>query len=230
MSRILMIDDDLELTSMLKSYLEQESFEVAICSDGASGLAVLSDQASWPDVIVLDVTMPHLDGFGVLAKLQTGGNFPPVLMLSARGDDEDRILGLDLGADDYLAKPCNPRELVSRIKAIIRRRTANGEANTIMSIGALRLDSGRLTGYLSGAAMSLTAAEFRVLEYLARNIGQVVSRAELTEYALCRKIELYDRSIDTHVSNLRRKLGGEAEIEIRGIRGSGYQMTPPLRS
>jgi len=230
MNRILLIDDDTELTEMLGAYLGREGFEVEMRHDGPSGLSALLDPASPPaDLVILDVMLPDLDGFGVLRGLRDHpGARVPVLMLTARGDDDDRIAGLELGADDYLPKPFNPRELVARIRAILRR-VGEVPAEGVLAVAGLVLDPTRIEARLNGQTIALTGAEFRVLEMLARHTGRVVSRADLTEHALGRKLELYDRSIDTHVSNLRRKLGlgGGDGIEIRGVRGVGYQLTPP---
>lgn len=230
MNRILLIDDDVELTDMLVAYLGREGFAVDVCHDGVSGLALLDVAAQKPDIVVLDVMLPGLDGFGVLRGMRARAPLPPVLMLTARGDDDDRIAGLELGADDYLSKPFNPRELVARLRAILRRVSdLSAEPMDALSLGTFTLEPTRLEVRDGNTSIALTAAEFRVFELLVRQAGQVVSRADLTEHALGRKLELYDRSIDTHVSNLRRKLGlGEASaIEIRGIRGVGYLLTPP---
>jgi two-component system response regulator CpxR len=230
MPRVLVIDDDAELTEMLGDFLLREGFSVAVAANGPDALVALSNAADAPDLVVLDVMLPGLDGFGVLAELQAGGRFPPVLMLSARGEEEDRIAGLELGADDYMSKPFNPRELVARMRAILRRQgDASLETQDVLCIGALEIDPARLSVHVGGRVMPLTGAELRVLTHLARNIGHVVSRSDLTEVALGRSLELYDRSIDTHVSNLRRKLGMTkgADIEIRSVRGAGYQLIPP---
>ncbi len=233
MNRILLIDDDAELTEMLSAYLGREGFEVDVRHDGSSGLAaLLNADAALPDLVILDVMLPKLDGFGVLRSLRDHpGARVPVLMLTARGDDEDRIAGLEHGADDYLSKPFNPRELVARIRAILRRVGEMPTEGTV-SVAGLVLDPTRIEARLNGQTIALTGAEFRVLAMLVRQTGRVVSRADLTDHALGRKLELYDRSIDTHVSNLRRKLGlnGGAGVEIRGVRGVGYQLTPPTQS
>lgn len=229
MNHLLIVDDDAELTDMLSAYLGREGFTVAVRHDGAAALAVLTDASqSRPDLVVLDVMLPALDGFGVLQALRRSERSLPVLMLTARGDDDDRIAGLELGADDYLAKPFNPRELVARLRAILRR-VGELPQGGVFSVGDLELDSSRIEARLQGQAIALTGAEFRVLSLLAQNAGRIVSRADLTDQALGRKLELYDRSVDTHVSNLRRKLGltdGNG-LEIRGVRGIGYQMTRP---
>lgn len=230
MPRILLIDDDVALTEMLVAFLGQEGFAVDVRHDGTAGLEALSDRSAWPDLVVLDVMMPALDGFEVLAKLHLMGQFPPVLMLTARGDEDDRIAGLEQGADDYLSKPFSPRELVARLRIMLRRRPQSASSTTeTITVGALHLDCARLAAQIHGVGLPLTAAEFHVLECLARNVGHVVSRADLTEYALGRKLELYDRSVDTHVSNVRRKMSlcAPVDIQIRGVRGAGYQLAPP---
>jgi DNA-binding response OmpR family regulator len=222
--KLLLIDDDRELTQMLGEFLEGEGFAVSAARTGAEGLKDVS--AVPPDLVVLDVMLPGGSGFDVLRSLRGTHARLPVLMLTARGDDVDRILGLELGADDYLAKPFNPRELAARIRAILRRASASGSErgeDELLSIGPITLDVARFRVTVGERPVNLTGAELRVLELLTRDAGRVVSRETLTERALGRPLELYDRSIDTHVSNLRRKLalpvGG---VEIRGIRGAGY--------
>jgi DNA-binding response OmpR family regulator len=228
--RILLVDDDRELTSMLSEYLTRESFEVEVVHDGDAALARLGAAGEpAPDLVILDVMLPGCSGLDVLRALRTREAPPPVLMLTARGDDVDRIVGLELGADDYLSKPFNPRELVARMRAVLRRVSDRSLPHEPLVLGALRLDPARHRVTQQGVAVELTGAEFRVLEVLIRATGRIVSREHLTEQALGRRLELYDRSIDTHVSNLRRKLGlgPTAALEIRGIRGAGYLLTPP---
>jgi DNA-binding response OmpR family regulator len=228
---VLLVDDDQELTAMLVEYLGREGFDVTVSHDGAEALARVTEQhaALALDLIVLDVMLPGRNGLDVLRALRARESPPPVLMLTARGDDVDRIVGLELGADDYLPKPFNPRELVARMRAIMRRASDRATRHEPLVLGALRLDPARHRATVRGATVELTGAEFRVLEVLLRAAGRVVSREQLTEHALGRKLELYDRSVDTHVSNLRRKLGLAApgEPEIRGIRGAGYLLTLP---
>ncbi len=228
--RILLVDDDRELTSMVSEYLSRESFEIEVVHDGDAALARLATpgQAA-PDLVILDVMLPGCSGLDVLRVLRTRESPPPVLMLTARGDDVDRIVGLELGADDYLSKPFNPRELVARMRAVLRRVSDRGLPHEPLLLGTLRLDPARHRVTQDGRAVELTGAEFRVLEVLIRAAGRIVSREQLTEQALGRRLELYDRSIDTHISNLRRKLrlGSAAQLEIRGIRGAGYLLTPP---
>ena len=220
--KLLVVDDDRELAQMLVEYLEREGFDVATAATGSEGLQRLATAP--PDFLVLDVMLPGATGFDILRSLRGAHSRIPVLMLTARGDDVDRILGLELGADDYLAKPFNPRELAARIRAILRRATPDpGQTDGLVRAGPIVLDPSRFTITVEDRAVEVTGAEFRVLEQLAREAGRVVSRERLTEQALGRRLELYDRSIDTHVSNLRRKLALPAEMaEIRSVRGAGY--------
>jgi two-component system response regulator CpxR len=226
-ARVLLVDDDAELTSMLAEYLGREGFEVEIEPDGGRA----HDRAGQlqADLVVLDVMLPGRNGLDVLRALRARDQPPPVLMLTARGDDVDRIVGLELGADDYLPKPFNPRELVARMRAVLRRASDRGAAGEPVALGPVQLDAARHRVTVRGRIVDLTGAEFRVLEVLLRSAGRVVSREQLTDQALGRKLELYDRAVDTHVSNLRRKLALEppVEPEIRGIRGAGYLLTLP---
>lgn len=223
---ILIVDDDRELSQMLTEYLLAEGFSITAAYDGSSALARLNAQKF--DLVILDVMLPSLNGFDVLRNLRQTLSVP-VIMLTAHGTDVDRIVGLELGADDYLSKPFNPRELVARIRAVLRRFSArdSGAPAAPVAIGQLRLDPATFGVTLDGKSIRLTGTEFRVLEMLMRAPGQVQSRELLTEKVLGRKLTLYDRSIDTHVSNLRRKLGlGVPGLpEIRSIRGTGYVLT-----
>jgi two-component system response regulator CpxR len=224
MSRILLVDDDVELCDMLRQYLGAEGFEVDTAHDGAGALRKAT--ADRYDLIVLDVMLPQLNGFDVLRRLRTQSQVP-VLMLTARGDDVDSIVGLELGADDYLAKPCNPRVLEARIRAILRRVTPSGAAGALqkLTLGDLTLQIGTRTVLQMERALTMTSTEFSVLEVLLREAGHVVSKAELSERALGRKLGRYDRSLDMHVSNLRKKLGPlpDGQERIKTVRGVGYQ-------
>jgi DNA-binding response OmpR family regulator len=226
-ARVLLVDDDRELCQMLTEYLEAEHFEVTSVHDGGDALAAL--KVNEFQILILDVMLPTLGGFDVLRKL--GASYEtPILMLTARGDDVDRIVGLELGADDYLSKPFNPRELVARMRAILRRasnRAARGGIPDELTVGHIVLNTGTHQVRVADVPVGLTGAEFRVLELLMRSAGQVISREAMTEQALGRKLVPYDRSIDTHISNLRRKLDLEAgkNPEIKNVRGSGYTLT-----
>ena len=228
-ARVLLVDDDRELCQMLTEYLNAEHFEVTSVHDGGDVLEKL--KAAEFDILILDVMLPSVGGFDVLRKL--GASYKtPILMLTARGDDVDRIVGLELGADDYLSKPFNPRELVARIRAILRRASNRAGRNSVadeLIVGPIKLHTGTHLVHVGDRTVPLTGAEFRVLEVLMRSAGQVISREAMTEQALGRKLAAYDRSIDTHISNLRRKL--ELAIgmnpEIKNVRGSGYTLTRP---
>lgn len=226
-ARVLLVDDDRELCAMLSEYLQAEHFEVKSVHDGGDALQQLQDGEF--EIVILDVMLPSVGGFDVLRTL--GASYQtPILMLTARGDDVDRIVGLELGADDYLSKPFNPRELVARIRAILRRannRLGAGRTPDELSVGAIALNTGTHRVHVNGQLIPLTGAEFRVLELLMRSAGQVISRESMTEQALGRKLVAYDRSIDTHISNLRRKLdlAVGTNPEIKNVRGSGYTLT-----
>jgi DNA-binding response OmpR family regulator len=225
-ARVLLVDDDRELCSMLTEYLEAEHFEVRSVHDGGDALTELKRHEF--QLLILDVMLPTVGGFDVLRKLGAS-HATPILMLTARGDDVDRIVGLELGADDYLSKPFNPRELVARMRAILRRAGARAGrgAPDELSIGRIVLNTGTHQVKVADVAVALTGAEFRVLELLMRSAGQVISREAMTEQALGRKLVPYDRSIDTHISNLRRKLDLEAggNPQIKNVRGAGYTLT-----
>jgi two-component system response regulator CpxR len=225
MPEILIVDDDCALVQMLREYLRAENFTIDHAQNGSEALSRIETKEF--DFIILDVMMPGLDGFEVLSRLRRRSEIP-VLMLTARGGDDDRVAGLELGADDYLAKPFNPRELVARIRAILRSREFGGTTRRqALTLGPLFLDPQSFVVSLENCEIRLTSAEFFVLEALVRRAGQVQSRAVLTERALGRALEPYDRSIDTHVANIRRKLGlvDESNIAIRSVRGQGYLLS-----
>jgi two-component system OmpR family response regulator len=224
-SRVLVVDDDLEMCAMLKEYLSKEQFDVELAHNGDSALESIA--ARKPDIMLLDVAMPSRGGFEVLRALR-GDSDLPVLMLTARDEYGDRVHGLELGADDYLTKPFNARELVARIHAILRRTQggAQQEAPEVLRVGLLTLDTGLRRVKIGEEPVTLTDAEFRILELLVRNAGRVVTRGEITRRALGRKLVALDRSVDTHVSNVRRKLGARIEetTPILGVRGAGYML------
>jgi len=218
---ILLADDDTELSGLLKEYFESESFNVRLAPDGLAAL----EEARKPglDLIVLDVMMPGMNGMDVLRELRKESSVP-VIMLTARGDDMDRILGLELGADDYVPKPCNPRELLARIRAVIRRGVGQAEVSSIM-VDDIELNHGNRTLVKSGEMVELTSTEFSILYELLQHRGDVVSKRDLYISALGREPVPHDRSVDMHVSNLRRKLGPDprGDNRIETIRGIGYQ-------
>ncbi|KTD20850.1 response regulator transcription factor [Legionella israelensis] len=220
-NNILIIDDDYELTDLLTQYLEPEGFSVVCVHDGESGVKKALNQDF--DAIVLDVMLPKLNGFEVLKAIREHLE-TPVLMLTARGDDIDKIVGLEIGADDYLPKPCNPRELVARLKAILRRTQKAPVHRPIIEQNNIIVDCSKRLATAHGSPLELTNAEFNILEMLIKSPGQAFSKEELTEYALGRKYTAYDRSIDVHISNLRNKLGDNQRGEplIKTVRGFGY--------
>ena len=218
--RVLVIDDDIELCQLLRGYLKKEGFDVAVANDGIRGLerALAGDN----DLVVLDVMLPGHDGFEVLRRLRKQSRIP-VLMLTARGEDVDRIVGLELGADDYLPKPFNPRELTARIRAILRRTMEEaGSEKSRLLVNGVTLDPAAREVRVDERAVELTTFEFDILESLMRSAGHVLSRDALMERVYSRKATPFDRSVDMHVSNLRKKLGGQREL-IKTVRGVGYQ-------
>lgn len=221
MNHILIIDDDTELCDLLTKYLSSEGFTVTCSHDGKSGIKTSLSQDF--QAIVLDVMLPNMNGFEVLKKLRESIQVP-VLMLTARGDDIDRIVGLEIGADDYLAKPCNPRELVARLRAIIRRSDSTPAPVKVIDLDDLSIDNSKRSVYLKGEQLELTNAEYNIVQLLTRSPGQAFSKEELTEHALGRKYTAFDRSIDVHISNLRNKLGSNnaGNPRIKTVRGFGY--------
>jgi len=220
--RILVIDDDAELCSLISEYLRPEGFQVEAVHEGKAGLA----RALSGDYLlaVLDVMLPGMNGFDVLRRIRDGSRLP-VLLLTARGEDVDRIVGLEIGADDYLPKPFNPRELVARIRAILRRTRARGEAPVpeVLRVGDVELDPATRTVLHRGKPVELTSVEFSLLQVLLREAGRVVTREALVDEVLGRKFSPFDRSIDMHVSKVRKKLGdSDSEDHIKTIRGAGY--------
>jgi two-component system response regulator CpxR len=220
---ILVIDDDVELCELLGEYLDTEGYKIEAVHNGAEGAdKVIQNDYS---LIILDVMLPGMGGFDVLQKIRSVKN-TPVLMLTAKGDDIDKILGLEMGADDYLPKPYNPRELLARIKAILRR-TEIKETSKIsedeIAIGQLVLNKNNLSGSFAGKDLNLTVVEFNMLNMLAEEAGKVVTREDIAETVLGRTLTPFDRSVDVHMSNIRKKLGNN-DI-IKSIRGVGYHLS-----
>jgi DNA-binding response OmpR family regulator len=215
---ILLVDDDQEMCEMLGEYLQRSYFSPVTEHDGRVALQRLEKERF--DLIILDVMLPSLDGFEVLKAIRKTLS-TPVIMLTARGEDVDSILGLELGADDYLSKPFSPRHLIARIRAVLRRSEPTPNAmNKVLTAGDLVLNTAMLSATVHGKPLELTGTEFRLLESLMEPVGRTQSREYLAERVLGRAYSAFDRSIDTHISNLRRKLG--TAIEIRSIRGAGY--------
>ncbi|QVL36335.1 response regulator transcription factor [Aminirod propionatiphilus] len=226
MEKILLVDDDLELCDLLREYLEAEGFSLDAVHDGRSGVdRALQGRYA---LAVLDIMLPVMGGFDVLREIRSRSSLP-VLMLTARGDDIDRIVGLEMGADDYLPKPFNPRELVARIRAVLRRGRVDEGASSLLSAGDLELDGGARAVRVGGQPLELTSVEFNLLETLLRSAGQVVAREKLVLQVLKRPYSPFDRSIDVHVSNLRKKLGsyGDGSERIKTLRGEGYFFALP---
>jgi DNA-binding response OmpR family regulator len=243
---ILIIDDDRELAAMLGEFLVAEGFMVSAVEDAASAITALA--AHGADLVILDVMLPGRNGLDLLRELRVRHPRLPVMMLTARGEPVDRILGLELGADDYLPKPFDPRELAARARAVLRRAVVQPSADTLagsatgasdgpsgvtaaadsvpdVALGPLLLDLRRRRATLRGDPLELTGAEWRVLLALAQSSHGPVERSALTQQALGRRLALYDRAIDTHVSNLRRKIArGGGGVEIRSVRGTGYEL------
>lgn len=232
MDKILLVDDDLELCQMLAEFLELEGFSVDQAHDGEQALRRV-DQQQYA-VIILDVMMPTLNGFDTLKQLRGGSGSEartPVLMMSARGEEVDRIVGLEIGADDYLPKPCSPRELLARIRAIIRRVALENSNGTdpdgnLLSYASLSLNRQDLSASANDQPLALTQTEFRILECLLEHADRLVTKQDLTRHALNRNLGPYDRSIDMHLSNLRKKLSQAdgCHIQIQTVRGSGYRL------
>lgn len=222
--RILLVDDDVELVELLRDYLECEGFSITTTHDGIAGAALaLSGEY---ELVVLDVMMPGIDGIATLRRIRAGSSLP-VIMLTARGDDLDRITGLELGADDYVPKPCSPRELSARIRAILKRssRQATVTSSVIVS-GFLTVWPAQRRAERAGKPLELTSTEFNLVEVLARNAGRPVSKAELSKEALGRTLTRFDRSIDVHMSSIRQKLGNLADGRscIQTVIRKGYQL------
>jgi DNA-binding response OmpR family regulator len=222
---ILIIDDDRELCALLAEFLRLQGFSASATHDGAAAVEQCRRQRY--DAIVLDIMLPGLQGLEVLRSLRTFSS-TPVLMLTARGEDTDRIVGLEMGADDYLPKPCNPRELAARLRAILRRSGPDAlpEHARALVVGHTRINSADRSASHAGTDLQLTSAEFNVLSALLARAGTVVDKESLCRLALGRPLAAYDRSIDVHISKLRKKMaaaGGDRLIV--SVRGSGYQFS-----
>ncbi len=221
MPRVLVIDDDRELTEMLEEYLAPEGFTMDVAHDGAEGLtlALTTD----PALVILDVTLPKMNGLEVLRRIRAQSKCP-VIMLTARGQEMDRIIGLEIGADDYLGKPFSARELLARINAVLRRTQPDTPIGDILAVGDLVMDERARTVRRDGKLVELTSVEFEVLKLLLASAGEVVTREEVFEKVLQREYSVFDRSLDNHISSLRKKLGSRVgEVErIKSVRNAGY--------
>ena len=225
MNQVLLIDDDTELVGMFSEYLEQEGFRVACAHDGEAGAReALSGQYA---IAILDVMMPRMNGIETLRRIRAASRMP-ILMLTGRGDDADRILGLELGADDYVTKPCTPRELTARVRAILRRTqgSSNDGPGITLTVGKLTMLPEQRRAMWDGQPLELTSTEFNLLEVLARNAGRAVSKSDLSEQGLGRPLARFDRNIDVHLSSLRHKLGtlSDGRSCLQTVYRLGYQL------
>jgi two-component system response regulator CpxR len=220
MDRVLIVDDDVELCRLLVERLGSEGFTIEAVHDGQQGLErALSREHA---IVILDLMLPAVGGLDVLRRLRTQSSVP-VLILTARGEDVERILGLEIGADDYLPKPFNPRELIARIRAILRRSSKSALNAKSLTVGDIHLDPAAREAWINDSPLDLTSVEFTLLETLIQDAGRVVTREHLTETALGRRLGTFDRVIDVHVSNVRKKLNlANSGDRIKAVRGSGY--------
>jgi DNA-binding response OmpR family regulator len=227
MPRVLLVDDDVDLTEMLSLYLVREGFDVQVMHDGESGAAEATRGIY--AIVVLDIMMPRMSGIEALRRIRAASQVP-VLMLTARGENVDRIVGLDMGADDYVPKPCTPGELAARIRAILRRTEGREPASTgsprVLQVGELALWPGSRTALWCGKPLELTGTEFSLLDVLARHAGQLVSKDTISQQAFGRPLARFDRRIDVHISSIRQKLGTRPDGQswIQSVRGRGYQL------
>ncbi|KRU22919.1 response regulator transcription factor [Psychrobacter pacificensis] len=226
MPNILIGDDDEELTQLLQEYLHNHDIHCDCVHDGAAVIqrlkAVAHDDSAY-DLLVLDIMMPKIDGLSVLRQLPNISDIP-VIMLTAKGEEIDRIIGLELGADDYITKPCNPRELLARINAVIKRTNTTTSEHTPLPESRLHLDQNQRVCEIDGVALQVTGTEFDLLVALLKQKGEVVSKAWLSENVLQRELQPFDRSLDVHVSRLRKKLQPFHDEPIKAVRGKGYQL------
>lgn len=220
-NRVLLIEDDDELRQLLARYLTGQGFTVREAAGGRDGLTLAAENHC--DIVVLDIMLPDINGLEVLRQLRAQTHLP-VVLLTARGDETDRIVGYEVGADDYIPKPCNPRELVARLQAILRRVAWDQEASLDEAHvhGDLRVEPDQRRIFQNGEPLDLTATEYEVLQVLLAHAGSVVRKTDLMQWALGRRLASHDRTLDMHISNLRRKLGGDDPPRIETVRGLGY--------
>ena len=216
--RVLLIDDDARLAELLVGYLEPQGISLVHAPGGQAGLAAVDGGF---DAILLDVMMPGMDGLAVLRKLREAGHRTPVIMLTARGDEADRVVGLELGADDYVAKPFSPRELLARLRAVVRRAAPDTLAEKLTAAG-ITVDIGAREAWVDGVPVELTGLEIDLLIALLRRAGRVVPRSALLELAGRTDVTVGERAVDVHISRLRKKLGDDPPTRIRTVRGVGY--------
>jgi DNA-binding response OmpR family regulator len=226
--KILVVDDELEIVKVVRAYLEQSGFRVSTASDGPQALAVFRHEQ--PDLIVLDLNLPQLNGLDVCRTIRRESNVP-IIMLTARVEETDRLIGLEIGADDYITKPFSPREVVARVRTVLRRSTLPPEQSALIAIGALSIDPLKHEVQLHGRAIDLTPSEFNILLIMAAQPGRAFSRMDLLDAAQGEAYEGYERSIDVHIKNLRQKLGDEPRdpTYILTVYGVGYKFSDKVR-
>jgi len=222
--KILVVDDELDIVKVVRAYLEQSGFRVITASDGQQALAIFRHEQ--PDLIVLDLSLPKLDGLDVCRTIRRESSVP-IIMLTARVEETDRLIGLEIGADDYIVKPFSPREVVARVRTVLRRSTPAAEQPSLITIGALSIDPVKHEVQLQGRTIDLTPSEFNILLTMASQPGRAFSRMDLLDAAQGEAYEGYERSIDVHIKNLRQKLGDEprAPTYILTVYGVGYKFS-----
>ena len=225
--KILVVDDELDIVKVVRAYLEQASFRVITASDGQQALAVFHHEQ--PDLIVLDLNLPKMDGLDVCRAIRRESSVP-IIMLTARVEETDRLIGLEIGADDYIVKPFSPREVVARVRTVLRRTAPPAEPPSIIAIGALTIDPIKHEVQLHGRSIDVTPSEFNILLALAAQPGRAYSRMELLDAAQGEAYEGYERSIDVHIKNLRQKLGDEPRdpTYVLTVYGVGYKFNDKL--
>ena len=226
--KILVVDDEPKVAELIKAYLEKDGYEVLLAADGKR--AIDNARVQKPDLIVLDLNLPEVDGIEVFRSVRTFSNIP-VIMVTARDDEVDKIVGLQLGADDYVTKPFSPRELAARVSAVLRRYSEGTKSSSKIISGDLQLDFERHEVRYKNESVVLTAAEFKLIAVMARNPGRVFTRLQLMDSAFGETYEGYDRTIDAHIKNIRQKLeriGGDTENRVVTVRGVGYKLEQPL--
>lgn len=226
-NRVLLVEDDDELRQLLARYLTNQGFSVREAENGNDGLSLARGQNC--DIVVLDIMLPDISGLDVLRSLRADTHLP-VILLTARGDETDRIVGFEVGADDYIPKPCNPRELVARLQALLRRIAwdQSVEMDAARTYGDLRVEPSHRRIYQKDTPLELTATEYEVLQVLLAHAGSVVRKTDLMQWALGRRLEAHDRTLDMHISNLRKKLGNDDPPRIETVRGLGYSYRVPV--
>lgn len=226
MKNVLIIDNDIEFTELLSNFLKPNGFNVTSACDGETGIKKALNQSA--HIIILDIVLPVKNGFEVLKTIREHSN-TPVLILTAKDTDINKLVALELGADDFLIKPCNPRELIAKLNAILKRMPKSPTSRPVMEYLDLTVDSTKRQVLMKGIDLELTNTEFNILEMLIKSPGQAFSKEELTEYAMGRPFTAFDRSIDVHISNLRNKLGKNASGEawLKTVRGYGYIFNIP---